>query len=244
MGKTPGLIVVAAFLGLTRACLGQSGEGFSGMLTDHGVPAANVKLAAVDSDNKQSSPTYTDRNGLYFIRGIDLRHSNALRVWVKRDQAPVEFPIVSSVKPSSQLPPLEIRDAAESKREQALTRDEIGEFLRKYYAVYQAGDAKKLASMYGEFVDFYETGSVDRAFVEKDKSNFIQYFKTREFKLKDFEVFDTLVASEKRVRFTFSFRVKPTTPPMKEPHESKEVWTLRRIRGNIQIVRCQSDRMG
>ena len=213
------------------------------MLTDQGVPAANVKLATVDSNNRQSSPTYTDRYGFYFIRGIDRQQSYALRVWVKPDQF-VDFPIVASVKPSSQLPPLEIRNAAESKRERALTRDDIGEFLRRYYAVYQAGDAKKLASMYGEFVDFYENGSVNRAFVEKDKSNFIEYFKKREFKLKDFEVFDTLVESEKSVRFNFSFRVEPTRPPMKEPHESKEVWTLRRIRGNIQIVRCRSDRMG
>jgi hypothetical protein len=220
------------------------GESITGILTDHGEPAANVKVAAVDSDKHQLEPTFTDRDGLYVLNGINRTKAYALRVWVDRDHT-VDFPFVTSIKPSSELPPLEMRGATESQKERELGRDEIAVFLRQYYQAYQGGDVKQLALMYGDFVDYYENGSVNREFIATDKGNFIEYFKKRTFKLKqNIEVFDTLLRSEKSVRFTYSFLVVPTKPPMTKPRDSKEVWTLRRVKGRIQIVRCRSDRMG
>jgi hypothetical protein len=234
------ITVVAAF-----ACAAAlDGESITGILTDHGEPAANVKVAAVDSDKHQLEPTFTDRDGLYVLNGINRAKSYALRVWVDRDH-PIDFPFVTSIKPSNEQPPLEIRGATESQKERELGSDEITTFLRQYYQVYQRGDVKQLASMYGDFVDYYENGNVSREFIATDKGNFIQYFKKRDFKLKpDIEVFPTLSSSEKRVRFTYSFLVAPTQPRMTKPRDSKEVWTLRRVKGRIQIVRCISDRMG
>lgn len=220
-----------------------SAESIRGMLTENGAPASNVKVAALDSKKQQLPPTYTNKDGLFFLRGIERNQAYALRVWIDPERA-VDFPIVVSVKPSSDLPPVEIGAATECQREREISREEVGEFLRRYYRLYQDGDVEQLALMYGDFVDYYENGSKDRSFIAKDKRNFVTYLRKRQFELKDFDVYGTMAPCEKGVRFTFSFLLGPLKPPMVKPKKSTEVWTLRRIKGRIQIVLCRSDRMG
>ena len=218
-------------------------ETIRGMLVDNGAPASNVKIAAIDSQKKQRPATYTNKEGLFYLRGIARSDVYALRVWVD-DEKSIELPVVASVKPSTDLPPIDITASVESKGEQVINATDIDKFLRNYYQLYEKGDVDSLAQMYGDFVDYYEKGTKDRSFVVADKRDFVKYITKRKFTVKSFNVFDTLVPSEKGVRFTFSFLVGPLQQRMTKPSNSTEVWTLRRTKGKIQIIRCRSDRMG
>ena len=220
-----------------------SAASIRGMLTDNGVPAPNVKVAAIDSQKKQLPPTYTNREGLYFLRGIERSQTHALRVWIEEDRS-VDIPIVASVKPANDLPPIDISATVASGNEQEIKPQEIDSFLKTYYQLYQKGDIDTLATMYADVVDYYEQGTRSRELVMVDKKQYVKYITKRRYTLKKFDVFDTLIPSEKGVRFTFTFLVGPLKRPMTKPSSSTEVWTLRRIKGRIQIVRCRSDRMG